>query len=82
MGYVMSHILSEASQGTQIFFWKKQNVYPKILYPRPSPASTFVTIVLSSKWTGVSLKGCRQNWQERGPGEEKDNRLLNPNCNM
>jgi hypothetical protein len=27
--------------------------------PRPSTTSVFVTIVLTSKWTGVSLKGCR-----------------------
>jgi hypothetical protein len=43
-------------------------VTPKILYPRPSPASVSVTIVLTYKWTGVSLKGCRQNFQERSPG--------------
>jgi hypothetical protein len=40
-------------------------------YPRPSTASVFVKIILSSKWTGVSLKAYRQNWQETVPGEEK-----------
>jgi hypothetical protein len=35
----------------------------------------FVTTVLPSKWTGVSLKGYRQNWQERAPGVEKVNQL-------
>ncbi len=51
-------------------------------YPRPSTASVFVKIILSSsKWTGVSLKTYRvsvvfiqtyrQNWQETVPGEEK-----------
>jgi hypothetical protein len=40
-------------------------------YPRPSTASVFVKIILSSKWTGVSVKAYRQNWQETVPGEEK-----------
>ncbi len=43
--------------------------------------ASFVEIVLSSKWTRVSLKGSRQNWQETVPGEEKVNQLLNTNCN-
>ena len=34
-----------------------------------------------SKWTGVPLKGYRQNEHETGPGEEKVNQLLNTNCN-
>jgi hypothetical protein len=51
-------------------------------YPRPSTASVFVKIILSSsKWTGVSLKTYRQNWEETVPGEEKVNQLLNTNCN-
>jgi hypothetical protein len=37
--------------------------------------------LLSSKWTGVSLKGYRHNWQETEPGEEKVNPLLNTTCN-
>ncbi len=50
---------------------------------RPSTASVFVKIVLSSKWRspGVSLKGYRQNFQERVPGEEKVHQLFNTNCN-
>jgi hypothetical protein len=39
-------------------------------YPRPSTESVFVQIILPSKWTGVSLKGYRWNWQETVPGEE------------
>ena len=50
-------------------------------YPKTSTASVFVEIVLSSKWTGVFLKGYRQNWQETAPGEEKVNQLLNTTCN-
>ena len=53
-------------------------VYPKSL---PSTESFFVKIFLLSKWTGVSLKGYRQNWEETVPGEEKVNQLLNTNCN-
>jgi hypothetical protein len=49
---------------------EKQNDYPKILTLDPHPS---LLKVLPSKWTGVSLKGCRQNWQKREPGEEKDN---------
>ncbi len=45
--------------------------------PRPSTTSVFVTIVLTSKWTGVSLKGCRQKWQDTVPGEKKVNQLFN-----
>jgi hypothetical protein len=37
--------------------------------------------VLSSKWTGVSLKGYRQNGHETGPGGEKANQLFNTTCN-
>jgi hypothetical protein len=44
--------------------------------PFPSrPSTTFVQIILSSKRTGVSLKGSRWNWQETVPGEEKVNQL-------
>jgi hypothetical protein len=42
----------------------KQTLTP---YPRPSTVSVFVQIVLSSKWTGGSLKGYRQNCQEETP---------------
>jgi hypothetical protein len=49
--------------------------------PRPSTASVFVQIILPFKWTGVSLKGSRRNWQETEPGEEKVNQLFNTNCN-
>ena len=49
--------------------------------PGPSTASVFVQIILPSKWTGVSLKGSRRNWQETAPGEEKVNQLFNTNCN-
>jgi hypothetical protein len=49
--------------------------------PGPSTASVFVQIILPSKWTGVSLKGSRWNWQETSPGEEKVNQLFNTNCN-
>ena len=46
-------------------------------YPRPSTSSVFVKIVLTSKWTGVSVKSYRQNCQETAPGEEKVNQLFN-----
>ncbi len=49
--------------------------------PGPSTASVLVQIILPSKWTGVSLKGSRWNWQETAPGEEKVNQLFNTNCN-
>jgi hypothetical protein len=49
--------------------------------PGPSTASVFVQIILPSKWTGVSLKGSRRNWQETESGEEKVNQLFNTNCN-
>ena len=50
-------------------------------YPRPWTALVFVRIVLTSKWTGVSLKGYRQNLQETAPAEENVNQLLNTTCN-
>ena len=74
-------LLSTAISDTLIDLEKKNLPKSQSRVPRPSTASVFVEIALSSKWTGVSLKGCRQNCQERGPGEEKDNRLLNPNWN-
>jgi hypothetical protein len=49
--------------------------------PGPSTESVFVQIILPFKWTGVSLKGSRWNWQETAPGEEKVNQLFNTNCN-
>ncbi len=55
---------------------KKSFFYPNP-YLRPWTTSVFVRIVLPSKWTGVSLKGYRQNLQETAPGEENVNHLTN-----
>jgi hypothetical protein len=57
-----------------------------LLMPVPGPwrpSTVFVQIILPSKWTGVSLKVSRRNWQdsETGPGEEKVNQLFKTNCN-
>jgi hypothetical protein len=50
--------------------------------PGPSrPSTVFVQIILTSKWTGVSLKVSRWNCQETGPGEKKVNQLFKTNCN-
>jgi hypothetical protein len=47
------------------------------------PSTVFVQIILTSKWTGVSLKVSQRNWQdsETGPGEEKVNQLFKTNDN-
>ncbi len=51
-------------------------------FPGPSrPSTVFVQIILPSKWTGVSLKVSRRNWQESGPGEEKVHQLFKTNYN-
>ncbi len=55
--------------------------YSQSRVPGPSTASFFVQIILPSKWTGVSLKGSRWNWQETAPGEEKVNQLFNTDYN-
>jgi len=74
----------EKKLGWEKFLWEKfqkQFFFTLNPYPRPSTESVFVEIVLTSKWTGVtvSLKGSRQKWQETGPGDQKVNQFLNTN---
>jgi hypothetical protein len=62
----------------------KKNWGKKWKVPGPlRPSTVFVQIILPStgKWTGVSLKVSRRNWQETGPGEEKVHQLFKTNCN-
>ena len=60
----------------------KKSFFLPLPVPGPlRPSTVFVQIILSSKWTGVSLKVSRRNWQETGPGEEKVHQLFKTNCN-
>jgi hypothetical protein len=55
---------------------------PKILTLDPEPhCLCYNSSVFQVDSVGVSLKGYRQNWQERKPGEEKTNQLINTNSN-
>ncbi len=68
----------------ETLIWTKKDAgwgWPSTRIRDPQPVSVFVQIILSSKWTGVSLKVSRRNWQETGPGEEKVNQLFNTNSN-
>ena len=67
LGFTVHHssINLHCTLHTREFLVKDRETWCQVCvrsYPRPSPASVFVTIVLTSKWTGMSLKGCRQNW--------------------
>jgi hypothetical protein len=67
------HLFRTSFQKKLEFFWKNPVFLPnsQSRVPGPSTASVFVQIIMSSKWTGVSLKGSRRNCQETAPGEEE-----------